>query len=116
MHSQPTPRAPPYPPPHPTPLPGGELAFVTALVQDSLALRGAVHWYSTKVGKKATLRAARSLLYRHGVRVLRTTEFCQVGWVAAGACGGGRGCVCSRRGGGGCGGSKAGWKVLFGLC
>ncbi len=28
-------------------------------------------------GKKSTLRAARSLLYRHGVRVLRTTEFFQ---------------------------------------
>lgn len=28
-------------------------------------------------GKKGTLRAARSLLYRHGVRVLRTTEFFQ---------------------------------------
>lgn len=28
-------------------------------------------------GKKSTLRAARSLLYRHGVRVLRTTQFFQ---------------------------------------
>ncbi|PRW44527.1 methyltransferase 16 isoform X2 isoform A [Chlorella sorokiniana] len=57
--------------------PGGELAFVSGMVQDSLALRGAVHWYTTMVGKKSTLRAARSLLYRHGVRVLRTTEFFQ---------------------------------------
>lgn len=57
---------------------GGELAFVSAMVQDSLALRGGVHWYSTMVGRKATLKAARSLLYRHGVRALRTTEFAQV--------------------------------------
>ncbi|KAL4428378.1 hypothetical protein ABPG75_002467 [Micractinium tetrahymenae] len=57
--------------------PGGELAFVSAMVQDSLELRGAVHWYTTMVGKKGTLRAARSLLYRHGVRALRTTELAQ---------------------------------------
>ena len=31
------------------------------------------------VGKKGTLRAARSLLYRHGVRAVRTTELAQVG-------------------------------------
>ena len=36
---------------------GGELAFVSALVADSLRLRGAVHWYTSMVGKKATLRA-----------------------------------------------------------
>ncbi|KAI7842940.1 hypothetical protein COHA_003449 [Chlorella ohadii] len=29
--------------------PGGELAFVSGMVQDSLALRGAVHWYTTMV-------------------------------------------------------------------
>ncbi|KAL4858898.1 U6 small nuclear RNA (adenine-(43)-N(6))-methyltransferase [Chlorella vulgaris] len=57
--------------------PGGELAFLTAMVQDSLKLRGAVHWYTSMVGKKGTLRAVRSMLYRHGVRVLRTTEFFQ---------------------------------------
>eukprot|EP00887_Chlorella_sp_A99_P005035 scaffold4.g5035.t1 len=57
--------------------PGGELAFVTAMIEDSLKLRGQVHWYTTMVGKKATLKAARTLLYRHGVRVLRTTEFAQ---------------------------------------
>jgi hypothetical protein len=48
------------------------------MVQDSLKLRGAVHWYTSMVGKKGTLRAVRSMLYRHGVRVLRTTEFFQV--------------------------------------
>ena len=47
------------------------------MVKDSLTLRGAVHWFTTMVGKKGTLKAVRSLLYRHGVRVLRTTEFFQ---------------------------------------
>ena len=50
---------------------------MSGMVRDSLSLRGAVHWYTTMVGKKATLRAVRSLLYRHGVRALRTTEFFQ---------------------------------------
>lgn len=38
------------------------------------------------VGKKGTLRAARSLLYRHGVRALRTTELAQVGGPLARVC------------------------------
>ena len=47
------------------------------MATDSFALRGAVHWYSTMVGKKSTLKALRALLYAHGARVLRTTEFFQ---------------------------------------
>jgi hypothetical protein len=47
------------------------------MVKDSLTLRGTVHWFTTMVGKKGTLKAVRSLLYRHSVRVLRTTEFFQ---------------------------------------
>jgi 23S rRNA (adenine1618-N6)-methyltransferase len=57
--------------------PGGEAAFVGGMVADSAALRGRVHWYTTMVGKKATLKAARAALYRAGVAVVRTTEFSQ---------------------------------------
>ncbi|GAB4814487.1 hypothetical protein N2152v2_001533 [Parachlorella kessleri] len=57
--------------------PGGELAFVEGMVEDSFALQGQIHWYTTMVGKKVTLKAVRALLYRRGVRVLRTTEFVQ---------------------------------------
>lgn len=58
--------------------PGGELAFVTSMVEDSVRLHGAIHWYTTMVGKKVTLKAVRTLLYSRGVRIVRTTEFFQV--------------------------------------
>ncbi len=53
------------------------MAFVEAMVEDSLSLQGQIHWYTTMVGKKGTMKALRTLLYRLGVRVLRTTEFVQ---------------------------------------
>ena len=58
--------------------PGGELAFVTQMVTDSLKLRGRVHWYSSMVGKKATLKQLRRVLHDSKVTALRTTEFVQV--------------------------------------
>ena len=58
--------------------PGGEAAFVKQMVQDSLQLQHRIHWYSTMVGKKATLKQLRSLLHSHRVTALRTTEFVQV--------------------------------------
>lgn len=57
--------------------PGGELAFVRRMVEDSLVLRGRVHWYTSMVGKKSTLKALRSQLHGLGVSALRTTEFAQ---------------------------------------
>ena len=70
--------------------PGGELAFVTAMLRDSLRLQGRVRWYTSMVGKKGTLRKLLALLREAGVRNVRTTEFLQVsgcllgwlGWVA----------------------------------
>ncbi len=53
------------------------MAFVESMVEDSIALGGQVHWYTSMVGKKGTMKALRMLLYRRGVRVLRTTEFVQ---------------------------------------
>lgn len=32
--------------------PGGELAFVRRMVEESAQLQGAVHWYTTMLGKK----------------------------------------------------------------
>lgn len=57
--------------------PGGEMAFVMAMVEDSSALRGRVHWYTTMVGKKETLKKVRGSLHRLGVTALRTTELAQ---------------------------------------
>ena len=58
--------------------PGGEAAFVNQLVQDSLQLQQRIHWYTTMVGKKATLKQLRPTLHGHRVTALRTTEFVQV--------------------------------------
>ena len=58
--------------------PGGELAFVTQMVKDSLKLQGRVHWYTSMVGKKTTLKQLRRKLHESKVTALRTTEFVQV--------------------------------------
>ena len=57
--------------------PGGEVAFVRQMVLDSAALRGAVHWYTSMVGKKATLSAVKQLAWQHGATAVRTTELSQ---------------------------------------
>lgn len=58
--------------------PGGEYAFVECMVQDSLRLRGRIHWYTTMLGRKASLKRLRTRLHASGVSALRTTEFIQV--------------------------------------
>ncbi len=58
--------------------PGGELAFVSQMVKDSLKLQGRVHWYSSMVGKKATLKQLRRMLHQSNITALRTTELVQV--------------------------------------
>lgn len=58
--------------------PGGELAFVSQMVRDSLKLQGRVHWYSSMVGKKGTLKQLRRMLHASKVSGLRTTELVQV--------------------------------------
>ena len=66
--------------------PGGELAFVTRMAEESSRLRGRVHWYTTMVGKKATLKELRRRLHALGVSALRTTELAQGStsrWAAA---------------------------------
>ena len=44
---------------------------------DSATLRGAVHWYTSMVGKKATLAAVKQLAWQHGATAVRTTELSQ---------------------------------------
>lgn len=57
--------------------PGGEAAFVLAMARDSTTVNRRVHWFTTMVGKKATLKSLRAALQTLGVRALRTTEFSQ---------------------------------------
>ena len=59
--------------------PGGELAFIMHIVEESVRLGARVHWYSTMVGKKTTLKALRKELHSRHVTAIRTTEFAQVG-------------------------------------
>jgi 23S rRNA (adenine1618-N6)-methyltransferase len=46
--------------------PGGELAFVRAMITDSCVLRGRVHWYSSMCGKKASMKLLRQELHNLG--------------------------------------------------
>ncbi|GLC59921.1 hypothetical protein PLESTB_001554300 [Pleodorina starrii] len=57
--------------------PGGELAFVLRMLVESEELRDRVHWFSTMVGKKNTLKALRRELHSRHVTALRTTELAQ---------------------------------------
>jgi 23S rRNA (adenine1618-N6)-methyltransferase len=58
--------------------PGGEEAFVAKMIEDSVeVVKHKVHWYTTMVGKKSTMKSMRALLYKKGVKVVRTTEFSQ---------------------------------------
>lgn len=58
--------------------PGGELAFVSRMASESRTLGNRIHWYTTMVGKKATLKQLRKQLHAGRVTALRTTEFVQV--------------------------------------
>lgn len=42
--------------------PGGEEAFVARMIADSCALKGRVHWYTSMVGKKGSLKKLVALL------------------------------------------------------
>lgn len=57
--------------------PGGEVAFLSQMVRDSAVLRGRVHWYTSMVGKKSTLKAVKLALCEHGATAVRTTELAQ---------------------------------------
>lgn len=56
---------------------GGEVAFLAAMVLDSIVLRGHVRWYTCMVGKKASLGLLRGLLTARGVPLTHTTRFQQ---------------------------------------
>ncbi|XP_038055950.1 RNA N6-adenosine-methyltransferase mettl16-like [Patiria miniata] len=56
---------------------GGEVDFVGRMIRDSLQLREQVVWYTSMVGKKASIGPIRKELAKHKIRNVMTTEFCQ---------------------------------------
>ncbi|EOA27420.1 hypothetical protein CARUB_v10023555mg [Capsella rubella] len=56
---------------------GGEQAFVSRIIEDSAVLRQRFRWYTSMLGKKATLKLLISKLWEVGVTIVKTTEFVQ---------------------------------------
>lgn len=57
--------------------PGGEVAFISHMIRDSLRLRTRVLWYTSMIGRKGTIRKVLAVLRDHDVPHTRTTEFAQ---------------------------------------
>ncbi|KAL4187933.1 hypothetical protein AMTRI_Chr09g41610 [Amborella trichopoda] len=61
--------------------PGGEQAFITRIIEDSVKLKDSFRWYTTMVGRKSNLKCLTSKLREVGVSIVKTTEFVQ-GWTS----------------------------------
>ncbi|KAI3922637.1 hypothetical protein MKX01_006326 [Papaver californicum] len=57
--------------------PGGELAFISRIIEDSAVLKQSFRWYTSMVGRKINLKLLTSKLREVGVSVVKTTEFVQ---------------------------------------
>jgi len=51
--------------------PGGEVGFITRLIEESLQLKEQVRWYSTMLGKLASISTLVQRLKDYQVRLLR---------------------------------------------
>ncbi|XP_010531505.1 PREDICTED: methyltransferase-like protein 16 [Tarenaya hassleriana] len=56
---------------------GGEKAFVTRMIEDSVVLKQRFRWYTTMLGKKVNLKILMSKLREVGATIVKTTEFVQ---------------------------------------
>jgi 23S rRNA A1618 N6-methylase RlmF len=66
---------------------GGELAFVSQIIQESLTLRERVRWYTSMIGRKVNVKALLTELHKHQITNIRQVEFVQgkttrwaIGW------------------------------------
>jgi 23S rRNA A1618 N6-methylase RlmF len=57
--------------------PGGEVAFIGSMIQESLTMRGRIGWFTSMIGRKSSLRKLLAILREHHVPTYRTTEFFQ---------------------------------------
>lgn len=56
---------------------GGEVTFVTRMIEESVELRDRIKIYSTMIGKKADLLCLKKLLKSNNIENSTWTEFCQ---------------------------------------
>ncbi|XP_059647498.1 uncharacterized protein LOC132293869 isoform X2 [Cornus florida] len=56
---------------------GGEQAFISHIIEDSVQLNQSFRWYTSMVGRKSNLKLLVSKLWKVGVTVVKTTEFVQ---------------------------------------
>lgn len=57
--------------------PGGEKAFITCIIEDSVVLKESFRWFTSMVGRKVNLKFLTSKLREVGVTIVKTTEFVQ---------------------------------------
>ncbi|KAL3349503.1 hypothetical protein AABB24_022563 [Solanum stoloniferum] len=57
--------------------PGGESAFITRIIEDSVQLRQSFRWYTSMVGRKTNLKVLISKIWEVGATIVKTTEFVQ---------------------------------------
>ncbi|XP_043697960.1 U6 small nuclear RNA (adenine-(43)-N(6))-methyltransferase-like [Telopea speciosissima] len=57
--------------------PGGEKAFITRIIEDSVVLKQSFRWYTSLIGRKSNLNYLISKLWEVGVTIVKTTEFSQ---------------------------------------
>ncbi|KAH9603585.1 hypothetical protein KSS87_015961 [Heliosperma pusillum] len=57
--------------------PGGERAFISRIIEDSVTLKQSFRWYTSMVGRKSNLKFLTSKLREVGVTIVKTTEFVQ---------------------------------------
>ncbi|OIT28725.1 PREDICTED: methyltransferase-like protein 16 homolog isoform X1 [Nicotiana attenuata] len=57
--------------------PGGENAFITRIIEDSVQLRESFRWYTSMVGRKTNLKVLISKLWEVGATIVKTTDFVQ---------------------------------------
>ncbi|XP_073140433.1 uncharacterized protein [Henckelia pumila] len=56
---------------------GGERAFISRIIGDSVQLKHRFRWFTSMVGRKSNLRLLVAELWENGVTVVKTTEFVQ---------------------------------------
>lgn len=57
--------------------PGGEVAFVARMIEESLHLRNQIQWYTSMLGKLSSVSALVEKLMKHGNQNYAVTEFVQ---------------------------------------